>query len=442
MKTSIACLVIAVASTRYVDAFAPTAFGRPSALSAPRSSSSSSSLKMADPVSFIDALSSNVDSHAIFSSFTSLADELGDVVQSAADAAVATGADVVTAVDGVVDPAAVADPGNGWFGFLAGPIELVLEAIHNALVGVGVSANAWGVSILIVTVIVKLLTFPLTKAQMESTMKMQALQPSIKEIQAKYQSNPEVMNQKISEFYQTNEVNPLAGCLPSIVQLPVFIGLYRGVLSLAKENKLDEPFLWLPSLEGPTYGADPSHASDWITKGWVDGAPSLGWETSLLFLSVPAILIASQFASMAITSPKVEGQEQPGFIKFLPLLIGYFSLNVPAALGIYWVANNFITTALTVVIKSGISTDPITPAAAKGGSGVVIDAAPTQFTPAPMREKPDGFGAAAYDDDGDAITPITAVDADIVAQDFSGGKEQQSFSKPNKRGKKKKKKRN
>jgi hypothetical protein len=76
------------------------------------------------------------------------------------------------------------------------------------------------------------------------------------------------MNQKIAEFYQTNEINPLAGCLPSIVQIPVFIGLYRAVLELAQANKLDESFLFLPNLEGPTYGAEPGSAADWILKGW------------------------------------------------------------------------------------------------------------------------------------------------------------------------------
>merc|ERR1719291_711454 len=89
------------------------------------------------------------------------------------------------------------------------------------------------------------------------------------------------MNQKIAEVYQNEGVNPLAGCIPAIIQLPVFIGLYRAVLSLAKENKLDESFLWLPSLEGPTYGADPASGSDWILKGWEGGVPTLGWEDTL-----------------------------------------------------------------------------------------------------------------------------------------------------------------
>ena len=69
---------------------------------------------------------------------------------------------------------------------------------------------------------------------------MQALQPEIKKIQSTYQSNPEVMNQKIAAIYQDNEVNPLAGCIPSLVQLPVFIGLYRAVLNLAKADRLEE----------------------------------------------------------------------------------------------------------------------------------------------------------------------------------------------------------
>jgi len=89
-------------------------------------------------------------------------------------------------------------------------------------------------------------------------------------------------------MYQDNEVNPLAGCIPSIVQLPVFIGLYRAVLNLAKADKLDEPFFLLPSLRGPTYGADPAHGSDWIRANWDGGfpfgTPSLGWHDTLIFL--------------------------------------------------------------------------------------------------------------------------------------------------------------
>jgi len=172
-----------------------------------------------------------------------------------------------SAVQPAVDAAADSS-GGGWLGFLAGPIEFLLQIIHSLLVTVGMDANAWGVSIIVMTLVIKLVTYPLTKSQLESTNKMQSLQPTIKGIQAKYASNPEVMNQKIAEVYQTEQVNPLAGCLPAIIQIPVFIGLYRAVLTLAKEDKLNEPFLWLPNLEGPVYDLDPTHGSDWILKGW------------------------------------------------------------------------------------------------------------------------------------------------------------------------------
>ena len=76
-------------------------------------------------------------------------------------------------LDTTVPAAAAADPGNGWFGFLAGPIEDVICSIHSALNGIGLSSNSWGASIIILIFLIKGLTFPLTKAQLESTSKMQ-----------------------------------------------------------------------------------------------------------------------------------------------------------------------------------------------------------------------------------------------------------------------------
>ena len=192
---------------------------------------------------------------------TSATSVVVDTAMLAANTAAVTAAESTDAVT----EAAASD--NGWFGFLTLPIEGLLQIIHSAIASTG-TANAWGASIIVLTILIKVVTYPLTKTQLESTNKMQAMQPSLKEIQLKYQSNPEVMNQKIAEFYQVNEINPLAGCFPSLVQIPVFIGLYRAVLELAQETKLNEQFFFLPNREGPTYGADPTMASDWILKGW------------------------------------------------------------------------------------------------------------------------------------------------------------------------------
>eukprot|EP00566_Odontella_aurita_P013425 CAMPEP_0113570756 /NCGR_PEP_ID=MMETSP0015_2-20120614/25166_1 /TAXON_ID=2838 /ORGANISM="Odontella" /LENGTH=445 /DNA_ID=CAMNT_0000473613 /DNA_START=95 /DNA_END=1432 /DNA_ORIENTATION=+ /assembly_acc=CAM_ASM_000160 len=423
-------------------AFAPSTFTRTSRISG----SASSRLGMAvDPSSLHDAFLSTSqflsDISAVVDASTAAA---GDAVSQAADAISSGAVDNIAATVGTAagpaaDAAVEAATDNGWFGFLTGPIESLLKIIHGTLVSMGMSSDAWGVSIVAMTVFIKIATYPLTRQQLESTNKMQVLQPQIKEIQAKYQSNPEVMNQKIAEIYQTNEVNPLAGCIPSIVQIPIFIGLYRAVLELAKGNKLDEPFLWLPNLEGPTYGADPASGSDWLFKNWVDGVPSLGWDNTLAFLSIPIFLIISQFFSMQLMQPKNQTQEQPAVLKLLPLLIGWFSLNVPAALGIYWVANNLITTALTLQIRSGL---PDAPVPAAGGGGAVIDAPASAFTPAPIREKPAGFsaGVGGMDD----IKPITPIDAEVIADVSESVTAEESVASqapaPKKRGGKKKKK--
>jgi len=322
-------------------------------------------------------------------------------------------ADAMEAASDVAD--AVPADDNGWFGFLTGPIESFLELIHTAAVATGLQANAWGISIIILTVLIKVATFPLTKSQMESTSKMQAMSPAIKEIQAKYQSNPEVMNQKIAEFYQVNEINPLAGCIPSLVQIPVFIGLYRAVLSLAKDNKLDEPFLFLPNLEGPTYGADPAHGSDWLFQGWTDAGPSLGWDDTISFLILPVLLVISQFLSMELMQPKTDdpAQQQSNVIlKILPIMIGWFSLNVPAALCVYWLVNNFVTTGTSLFLRSQTKFEPVS-ASASASSAATIEPPTTIF--APPREKPAGFGGGGEASiPRDAVKPITAIDAEVV----------------------------
>lgn len=428
------------------SAFAPSAFTRPVR-------GSSSRLGAVDPSTlhdlphqveaFRDAFSSSVVISDITAAIDATTAAAGGAVTQVSDAISSGTVDNVAATVGTaaapaVDAAAEAATDNGWFGFLTAPIEGLLGIIHGTLVAVGMDSDAWGVSIVAMTLFIKILTYPLTKQQLESTGKMQALQPQIKDIQNKYQSNPEVMNQKIAEIYQTNDVNPLAGCIPSFVQIPIFIGLYRAVLDLAKLDRLDEPFLWLPNLEGPTYGADPAAGSDWLFKNWVDGAPSLGWDDTLAFLTIPVFLVVSQFLSMQLMQPKNQTVEQPFVLKLLPLLIGWFSLNVPAALGIYWVANNIITTALTLQIRSGIK-DPVMPSG--GGSAAVIDAPTSAFTPAPIREKPAGFSAG---ESFDGVRPITPVDAEVIADVSESVTSEDEESKPKsskKRGGKKKKKR-
>lgn len=140
-----------------------------------------------------------------------------------------------------------------------------------------------------------------------------------------------------------------------------------------------------------------------------DGVPSMGWSDTIAFMILPIFLVISQFASMQLMQPKSDDpaqQQSNAVLKFLPIMIGWFSLNVPAALCIYWVTNNIITTATSVLIRNSIKVEP----AVMGGPASASIEPPTIF--APPREKPAGFGAPSTVS-SDSLKPITAIDAEI-----------------------------
>jgi YidC/Oxa1 family membrane protein insertase len=266
--------------------------------------------------------------------------------------------------------AAKEDP--SWFDYvLVKPIEYGIEAFSGFLRSQGIE-QAYGPSIILFTLALKLLTFPLNKQQIESTTKMQAIQPAAKKLQEKYRDrDPARLNQELQKLYAENEVNPLAGCLPALAQIPIFIGFYRSLLALAKEDKITEGFLWLPSLEGPS--ADYTQGITWLTDNWVDGHPALGWHDTLCYLVLPVVLVASQYVSTSILTPKSDDpaqQQSQAILKFLPLMIGWFSLNVPSGLGLYWLVNNVFTTASTVLIRRSVGTPEMATATA---SAVAMD---------------------------------------------------------------------
>jgi len=211
---------------------------------------------------------------------------------------------------------------------------------------------AGGFAIILFTVAIKGLTFPLTYKQLESTTKMQAMQPKMKKIQTEYKDNPQVMNQMIAAMYKDENINPLAGCLPVLVQLPIWIALYRAIINMANENILDQPFFFLPSLQGPV--ATMGQGIKWLYP-LVDGAPPIGWNSAIAYLVCPVVLVLTQVYSQRVMSPPSDDPAQKQtqqVLQFLPLLFGYFALSVPSALSLYWVTNNVLSTAQTVGVKA------------------------------------------------------------------------------------------
>ncbi|KAG2670189.1 hypothetical protein I3760_14G072500 [Carya illinoinensis] len=278
---------------------------------------------------------------------------------------------VITKAEGLLytlaDAVVVADPSasssadaavqknNGWFGFISDAMEVVLKVLKDGLSAVHVP-YAYGFAIILLTVIVKVATFPLTKQQVESTLAMQNLQPKIKAIQQRYAGNQERIQLETSRLYKQAGVNPLAGCFPTLATIPVWIGLYQALSNVANEGLLTEGFFWIPSLAGPTTIAARQSGSgvSWLFP-FVDGHPPLGWYDTAAYLVLPVLLVASQFFSMELMKPpQSDDPAQKNTLlvfKFLPLMIGYFSLSVPSGLSIYWFTNNVLSTAQQVWLR-------------------------------------------------------------------------------------------
>jgi YidC/Oxa1 family membrane protein insertase len=203
---------------------------------------------------------------------------------------------------------------------------------------------------------------------------MKALRPYMTEIKTKFKGNDQAIQRATGKLIEDANQNPLSGCFLSLVQIPVFLGLYRGVRLLALDNQLDEPFLWIPSLEGPVSPPDFT-GMGWLLQGWkasTEGGfpfvPQMGWETTLAFLIMPVVLILLQTTTMAVLQPPMDenlSEEEKKTMettqtvfKFLPLLIGFFALQVPAGLTIYWFTSNIFTLTQTLGVRAYFKANP------------------------------------------------------------------------------------
>jgi len=277
-----------------------------------------------------------------------LHDHLTQVLYSIADADVAA-----------VEP----QTKSGFFNFFAGVLETFLKGIDGVLEFANVPYS-YGFSIILLTILVKVGTFPLSKKQLESNMQIQALQPRIEKLKEQYADDQERLQLETAKLYKVAEVNPLAGCLPTFVSLPIYIGLYRSLTNAADEGLLTDGFFWIPSLAGPTTIAarQAGTGSAWLFP-LENGAPPIGWHDAAAYLVLPVLLIVSQYASQQILQGQQKQSQQQqsanAIIKFLPLMIGWFSLNVPSGLTLYWFTNNLLSVGQTVLLRSNFKAPEI-----------------------------------------------------------------------------------
>lgn len=214
---------------------------------------------------------------------------------------------------------------GGFFGFFAKALLLSMNGIY----AMGVP---YGISIIVITVIIKLLFWPLTKASTRSMKRMQELQPQMKAIQEKYKEDPRKMNAKLMEFMRENKVSPLGGCLPMLLQIPVFFGFYK-MLQSAIELR-GARFLWACDLSQPD--------TIWMI-------PGLNFPVNPLPLLMGATMLWQ--ARLTPVSPGMDPVQQK-IMKYMPLMFMVFLYNFSAGLTLYWTVQNLLTIAQMKLTKT------------------------------------------------------------------------------------------
>jgi len=242
-----------------------------------------------------------------------------------------------------------------WNGFVGLQADAIKELDRN-LRAAGVN-QAFGWTVVLYTVLVKVAFYPLQAGQLRSTSMMQLLQPKVKEIQARYKDDPNTQAQLLSTLYGVMDVNPLAGCLPIFIQLPFFWSLYSvwRRLYIEKFEFYDESWLWVPSLAQPN--PDFNLKFDWLLE-FENGAPVMGWEDYGSYLIFPSLLVGSTILQYVQTQGQKKEQpdeEKNLVLEVLPIvsvvLIGTISLELPQAVSVYYFTNTALTTAQTAWVK-------------------------------------------------------------------------------------------
>lgn len=289
--------------------------------------------------------------------------------------------------DAAVDPNDIKRAG-GWVEPLADGLESILKFFQSGLDTAHVPYS-YGFSIILLTLTVKVVTFPLIKQQIESSMAVQSLKPRLDLIKQRFGEDKDRISKETSILYEQAGVNPLAGCLPSIATIPIFIGLYSSLSNASLEGLFDtEGFFWIPSLAGPTTVAARQAGSGiaWLYP-LVDGAPSIGWDEASAYLVLPVLLVLVQYAANAIVNPPLDPEDPNSntaraLSTFLPLMLGFFSLNVPSGLSLYYFSNTLLTTMVQIYLKklggANVVVNDLGPVT-KPGSGRRLGAAISHF---------------------------------------------------------------
>ncbi|HEA6929210.1 TPA: membrane protein insertase YidC [Campylobacter lari] len=202
----------------------------------------------------------------------------------------------------------------GWFTFIAKPMFEFLNFLH------GYMGN-WGWAIVVMTLIVRIILFPLTYKSMISMNKLKDLAPKMKEIRERYKGDPQKMNLHMMELYKKHGANPMSGCLPILIQIPIFFAIYRVLLN-AIELKAAPWAFWITDLS--------------VMDPW---------------FILPIFMGLTMFIQQLITPMAIQDPMQEKIMKFLPLIFTFFFLTFPAGLTLYWCVNNICSLIQQVIVN-------------------------------------------------------------------------------------------
>lgn len=197
------------------------------------------------------------------------------------------------------------------FDWAVGILQDLLTLFYSVTATMGI-AN-YGIAIILLTLVIKLILYPLTLKQVKGMKAMQELQPKMKDLQEKYKGNPEKLNKEMAILYKESGVNPLAGCLPLLVQMPILMGIFYAIRDYQYVHL--PSFLWITDLSGPDH----------------------------LYI-LPILSAATTYIQQKQTSTDMN-QQTKMMMTFMPLFIGYISITFPAGLVLYWVVSNLFQIA-------------------------------------------------------------------------------------------------
>ncbi len=206
-----------------------------------------------------------------------------------------------------------------------GPMDWIAEKLLSFLIFLKGICGSYGWSIIIITVIVRMLFWPITQKANNSMKKMQKLQPQMKDIRAKYKDDPQTMNAKVMELYRKEKVNPLGGCLPILLQIPVFIALYSTLNGAVELRQV--PFWWIQDLARP----------DTV-------ATIFGLAINPLIIAMTLLMVLQQRLTPAAMDPA-----QQKMMMFMPIVMLFMLYSLPAGLTLYWTVSQTLAILQLVI---------------------------------------------------------------------------------------------